>query len=539
MSYHRKATLNPATQRIELAFSFNWNIIEELKKIKGWNYDPSSKEWDLPLCKESIDRIINLNFELTSSLKSYYDGIINPKIEKKEITITVDNYIRIPEGCFSPFIVEKIRRLTSFTAPSWNNSYPKYYNYLYRDGKNWIIPRGILLKLKSLLEENNIGYEIVDKTRFLPKIDFGLKIDFGGLKFSPYPYQYEAINAILDWHPSSFCVLNSPTGSGKTVMALYIIAERKQPTCVIVHTKELLYQWKAAAEEFLGLSGEQIGLVGDGNKSIGTHITIGIVNSLQKHLAEVKDKIGFLVVDEVHRTPGEMFTKVVNEFDCYYVLGLSATPYRKDKLTPVIHLFCGETAYNISPQELIDVGKIMKGKLITSQTDFTYYYNDDYQDMITSLIADDDRNELIADGITDYIINSNGIALVISNRKIHFKLIQEKLDKGIETAILTSDVPSEERKKIVEQINTGEIDVLFATRQLIGEGFDCKRLSAIFMASPISYKGAVIQNIGRILRMMEGKEEAIIYDYVDNVGVLKASFYKRCRAYRELGIEID
>jgi len=103
--------------------------------------------------------------------------------------------------------------------------------------------------------------------------------------------------------------------------------------------------------------------------------------------------------------------------------------------------------------------------------------------------------------------------------------------------MVTGDVSSGKTKQIVEDLNRGTIKVLIATSQLIGEGFDLKNLSYIFLATPIKFTGRVKQSTGRILRTAKGKHKAVIYDYLDKPRVLQASFKTRTYAYRELGIQ--
>ena len=98
--------------------------------------------------------------------------------------------------------------------------------------------------------------------------------------------------------------------------------------------------------------------------------------------------------------------------------------------------------------------------------------------------------------------------------------------------MLTGDVSNGKRHQVVEDLNKGKIKVLIATGQLIGEGFDCKELSTLFLATPVKFSGRVLQYLGRVLRPAPGKKQAIVYDYLDvNVGVLKASAKARQRVY--------
>jgi len=133
-----------------------------------------------------------------------------------------------------------------------------------------------------------------------------------------------------------FGTLSAPTGSGKTVMALYMIAVRKQPALIVVHNKDLALQWVDRIGEFLKISEKDVGFIGGGKNNIGEKITVSLVQSLYKCAEDTARHISFLIVDECHRCPSRTFTEAVSEFDSRYMLGLSATPYRRDQLSKLI-----------------------------------------------------------------------------------------------------------------------------------------------------------------------------------------------------------
>jgi len=451
----------------------------------------------------------------------------------------ISHEIAIPVDQVPVEAVEKLKEHLIFINPQWlenkkrgywNGKTPEKLYFLKTVNNHLKIPRGFIHQLKSMLEPFQLKLNINDQTRIKDPVDFEFK---GQL----YDFQERAVSVILK---RKFGVFNCPTGGGKTVVALYCIAERKQPALIIVHTKELLYQWQKRAIEFLNLSETQTGLIGDGNFSIGSHITIAIVNSLYKRVYDVRDHIGFFIVDECHRTPSRTFIEAAAAFDSHYMLGLSATPYRRDKLTQVINFYMGGQLINISPQELQVKSRIMKARVVVRRTefDFDYKVDEDYQAMITALTADFPRVELIANDVFYHIKKSKGIALVISDRKEHCKMLYNRIaQKDIQVRLLTGDVPNRERKNITDDLQKGEVEVLVATAQLIGEGFDLKQLSALFLTMPVTFTGRIKQYVGRILRTDKGKHDAIIYDYVDQPGVLQASFISRKKAYMELGIQ--
>jgi superfamily II DNA or RNA helicase len=153
--------------------------------------------------------------------------------------------------------------------------------------------------------------------------------------------------------------------------------------------------------------------------------------------------------------------------------------------------------------------------------------------MLSELTEDLSRNNLIAQDVANEATNGGGICLVLSDRKSHCEMIHSLLSrKGIKSEVLTGDLSNGDRKETVEALNSGRIKVLIATGQLIGEGFDCKELSTLFLTTPIKFDGRLLQYLGRVLRPAPGKDKARVYDYVDKfVGVLKAAAATRRRVY--------
>jgi superfamily II DNA or RNA helicase len=304
----------------------------------------------------------------------------------------------------------------------------------------------------------------------------------------------------------------------------------------VVHTKELFNQWVDRVESFLGIPKDEVGIIGSGKKSIGDKITVALVQSLYKCAEEVSQHIGFLIVDECHRTPSRTFTGTVTAFDSKYMLGLSATPWRRDKLSRLIFWHIGDVHHEVDKADLIENGDILKAEVITRETDFRPYHDaaEEYTKMLSELTEDRERNLLIASDVASEKNNGGGISLVLSDRKAHCEALQALLQNrfNISSELLTGDIPTKQRQDIVKRLNKGKVKVLIATGQLIGEGFDCKGLSTLFMATPIKFNGRVIQYLGRVLRPAPGKSKAKVYDYIDtNVGVLKASAKSRQKVY--------
>ena len=357
----------------------------------------------------------------------------------------------------------------------------------------------------------------------LPEVDFTLT---GTLK----PFQQVAVTDIM---AKPFGVLQAPTGSGKTIMALSAIAERKQPALIICHTRELMTQWIDRIETFLGIPKTEIGVIGGGKMRIGNRITIALIQSLCKYAADVYEYIGFLIVDECHRTPSKTFTDCVSKFDSKYMLGLSATPWRRDGLTRLIYFYLGDEVHKVDGQGLVDAGDICRAEVVTVQTDYQTRLDPtkEYSRMLSELCEDEPRNNLVALHAAGEANGNGGIILVLSDRKSHVNVLQSILsDMDVVSHVLTGDTSNGDRKALSDKIKAGDVRILIATGQLIGEGYDLPQISSVLLSTPVKFSGRVIQYIGRALRPSPGKDQARIIDFMDSrVGVLAAGAKSRMR----------
>jgi superfamily II DNA or RNA helicase len=407
----------------------------------------------------------------------------------------------------------------------WNGDTPKELFFYKKENDQLLIPRGFIPALLAYCKEKNIQTEVDRQTNHFEKTGF---VFHGKLK----DFQIDATEDMLPKYEGTLC---SPTGSGKTVMGLYLIAKRQQPTLIIVHTKELLYQWVERIKTFLHIPENKIGIVGDG-KLYFKNITIALVQTLKKHL-NVLDSFGYLVVDECHKVPSTTFTDIITAYSGDYINGLSATPYRNDGLGNLIKWYVGGILHKIKPKTLIASGDIVKVKPIIRQTFFKSQLNDpkeEYSKLLTEISEDEERNRMIVSDVISEAKNG-AVCLVLSDRKNHCETLKQLIPSRYKPVILTGDVDSDTRKEIVKKVNNNEIKVLIVTGQLIGEGFDCKNLSTLFLTMPMSYAGRIFQYVGRVLRPKEGKGEALVYDYFDvSVKCLYGGFKSREKVYKEL-----
>lgn len=452
------------------------------------------------------------------------------------IDLTLDSQIKLKKDQLSEGMLNQIRYYLTMENPKYRDAeehgYSTYgmdkYIFAYTEDEEEIVCyRGYMGNLINFLKRNGLQYHLIDNRRRLPEINLSFR---GVLR----DYQGRAVTEILK---KDFGVAVAPCGGGKTVIACAVMAERKQPTLIICHTKELLNQWRDRINQYLSIPLDEIGTIGAG-KEIVKPITVGMVQTLAKRdLSEIREHFGQIIVDECHHTPASTFLDVAGAFDSQYMLGLSATPYRRDGLNKLIYTTLGNVAAEISSSDLQQAGCRIKPEIIVRETgfDFDYCEDADYQPMISELVEDPDRNELIVSDVIHESQDNVNLSLVLSDRKSHCEALAGLLrGQGIQVAVLTSDRSKKDREAIIRDVESGELKVVCATSQLAGEGLDIPKLNRLYITTPIRFQGKVVQVIGRALRVAEGKTDARIYDYVDHVGVLEASARSRAKVYKGL-----
>jgi superfamily II DNA or RNA helicase len=450
------------------------------------------------------------------------------------VTVAVTNRLELT-GPLPAQVRATIRRQLTFINPQWqenerrgfsNWQTPRELCYLEDHGDYLSLPRGFTRQLIGILQRAGVRYQIEDRRRTLAQVDFTFRGEL-------YDFQEAAVEAM---GARDFGTLAAPTGSGKTVMALALIAKRRQPALVVVHTRELLQQWINRVGQFLEIKAREVGIIGGGKMMVGDKITVALVQSLYKCAPEIAPHIGHLVVDECHRAPSRTFTEAVSSFDSKYMLGLSATPFRRDGLSRLIWWFIGDKVHEVDYGALVEAGHVLRAEVVWRETSFDAYHDPstEYSRMLSELTQDPARNALIADDVAMEAGNGGGVSLVLSDRKSHCQtLVDLMAARGIKAEMLTGDLSNGERQRVVEDLNAGRVRVLVSTSQLLSEGFDCKELSTLFLTTPIRFNGRLLQCLGRVLRPAPGKERAKVYDYVDGaIGVLENAARARQKVYR-------
>ena len=471
------------------------------------------------------------------------------------------NMIYIPANGFAPRVRNQLLRLAAFRNPDFYKSQamrlPIYDKPRIicaaeeRDGY-LALPRCCEPDLTELLETAGASYEIEDKTFTGNEIRVGFK---GELR----PEQIPAAEALLA-HDNG--VLSATTAFGKTVIASYLISQRKVNTLVLVHTQALLNQWKKALSEFLeinetlpefpkkrGRKKERslIGQLGGAKNNLSGFVDIAIMQSLNSkdEVRELVKDYGLVIVDECHHVSAVSFEQVLKEVNAKYVYGLTATPARQDGHQPIIHMQCGPIRYQVDAKQQAEK-RPFDHAVIPKFTSFAQPLTDETPWKITDAYAamqinEERNNKIVVDVLA--AVTEGRTPIVLTERYDHAKLLAEILgEKSRNVVLLSGKGTAKEKREILQglsQIPADEPLILVATGRYVGEGFDLPRLDTLFLAMPVSWKGTLAQYAGRLHRNYEGKQEVLIYDYVDiRVPMLERMYHKRLSGYAAIGYTI-
>ena len=393
------------------------------------------------------------------------------------------------------------------------------------------LPRGCLDAVLDLLQENGIRAELQDEC--LP----GRKViaKFTGILRKD---QKTAVREMLKHEVGVFC---APTAFGKTLTAAALIARRKVSTLVLVHRIELLHQWQECLTGFMEIQKCGLGVIGGGKKKPSGKIDIAVMQSLSRRedLGEFLDQYGQIIIDECHHLSAVSFEAILKQAKAKFVVGLTATPIRRDGHQPIIFMQCGPIRHSASrpetaPAQLEVWPKVQPAPEIPPDSPI--------QDVFRILANDSTRNLCIAgDVLTAY--REGRKVLVLTERTDHLSLLQEALGDEVEHCFVLHGRLSRKQRTAVfnklEALGGSTPRVLLATGRLIGEGFDHPPLDTLVLAMPISWKGTLQQYAGRLHREHADKQDVRIYDYAEtDQPQLNRMWDKRQRGYRAMGYRI-
>lgn len=465
--------------------------------------------------------------------------------------VTISNKLllqQVPDNLLDIILPELILPNPKFVEAA-ENGYSTYgipekiINYDIKPGGKIYVPRGYFSNIVSYSNALAIPINITDQ-----RADRHLDIEIDSSVIKLRPYQSKALVDITS--KSREGILVSPAGSGKTVMGLSLLPMLEQKTLWLTHTKPLAQQALSRIEKFLpSLKEDDVGFIGTGKWNIGKVITIGIVQTLVRNMDKIKelrDEWGLVILDECHHAPATSFTNVIAELAPLFLYGLSATPIRRDGLHNVMFQVMGPILHTVSLKEVKQHGGIIVPKIYCKRILNNYLALADFQSIINALVNDVQRTLTIVDDVVKEAKEGN-ICVVLTDRKLHaeriFELLKARL--GNTVGIATGSYSKKKIDATVKQLEDEEINVLVTTSALLGEGFDHAPINRGFLCLPFRNATKTEQVIGRIQRTAEGKEDAIVYDYVDTHPLLEHQFYNRgmkgCRhnIYQKLGCVVE
>jgi hypothetical protein len=460
----------------------------------------------------------------------------------KTLNILVAEWIKIPIQGLSPLLERKIHERLVFTNPDyearhnrgdWLGNISPQINCIQKTSRHYLLPRGFLDQLLELCKKFQQPYRLMDRRRLLDP----LPLEFHGqLK----DYQQEAAEAILS---RDFTTLVGGHKSGKTVIALYSLAQRCQPTLVLIPKLDLIDSWLHKIENFLQIPSEEVGIITEATYRVGKEITIAHTGEMMRHWRALRENIGYLIVDECQRCPSKVFTALITKFDTRYVLGLANTTQRRDRLSRFIYYYIGDVVYTINEKDAKEGRGIIHAHVVARTTEFDYPYHSraDYSLMLQALMRDQERNRLIADDIETELREEGEPLLILSGGEEQDQMLIAELGKrGID--VLAYNVSEDEESEREEKSNgngisesqnnlpSGPVAVL-VTPQIFARSFRNLRSKVLFLAVPLFFRSRLAYAIRNLHQNGNSNSDRLkIYDYVDHrVGLLENYF--RMRSY--------
>jgi len=495
--------------------------------INPESFEPITDQWEFlkNIQKVSTDYLDELYNELKSGVE------FNPPIATDDkLNISLNNNIRISRSGLTPALINFLKEELNFAnseffikKKSGRNTYEtaRYFKLVEETESEIFIPRGFIGKLLRFCKESQIEFGFVDARKLNPSISYVFNASLRN-------HQLGVIETVSK---KDYGVIVAPPGSGKTVIGLKIIADKRQPALIIVHRKQLLEQWTERIEAFLGIPKRDIGIIGQGKLKIGKQITVATIQSLPKQMESVQNQFGTIIVDECHHVPAETFRNTIEKLQAYYLYGLTATPFRKYNDGKMIFTHLGEIIANIQTTE---IENYKQAKIIIRNTELDVPYNsktDNFEALSKILVHDTSRNKLILENVKTEL-NQGKKAVIITERKEHIDTLYLFLKQSYEAITLSGEDSDTSKKAKWKILQEGNFQVLITTGQYFGEGTDLQNISCLFLVYPFSFEGKLIQYIGRVQR---SEINPTIYDYRDyKIDYLNRLFLKRNTYYRKI-----
>jgi len=459
----------------------------------------------------------------------------------KMIEIVLADRIYLKKDRLPQPLLNRVIRLAAFPNPEFYKAQalrlpvwdkPRIIGCAENFPRHIALPRGCHDMLSQLLRDNGIDEYIKDERSDGKTIEAAF---IGNLRDD----QAEALN---DLAKEDIGVLRAPTAFGKTVIAAAMIAKRKVSTLILVHRTELLRQWKERLGQFLSLEEPGIGLIGGGKNKVSGIVDVAVMQSLSRRedLPEFLFGYGQVIVDECHHVSAVSFEGILKKAKSRRVLGLTATPIRRDGLDPIIFMQCGPIRHSstglAAHSGAMEVRvRHVKGSSIPAELGI--------QAAFGLLAANETRNRMILRDVEEAWREDRKI-IILTERSEHLDRLRALIEPIASTVfILHGRMTRKKRNETMAQLEAlpeGDPRIVISTGKLIGEGFDHPSLDTLVLAMPISWKGTLQQYAGRLNRLCAGKRDLRVYDYVEiDDPRLSRMWTKRERGYRAMGYTIS
>lgn len=490
-------------------------------------FEPYPDQWQF---LAQIERLSTNNLDELYQEISEQPEFIASNILNGKLAISLQRNIRVQRSGMTSSLIDFLKEELNFANSeffvkknSGKNTFgtERYFKLIQETENDIILPRGFIGKLLRFCKSQNLDFDFHDNRERKDDVEFSFNAALRS-------YQEDVIKAVSK---KDFGVIVAPPGSGKTIMGLKIIAEKRQPALIIVHRKQLFDQWMERIQAFLGIPKHEIGKIGQGKAKVGNLVSIATIQSLSKHIDLVKNHFGTILIDECHHIPAKTYSDTIGQLDTYFLYGLTATPFRKYNDGKLIFTYLGDVIAEIVPEE---IEHFKQAQIIIRNTEFDVPFNaktDDFETLSKMLIHDSERNKLILSDVQKEISQGRRI-VIITERKEHIDILYHFLKKSFEVITLSGDDSNSNRDNKWKSLKRGEFQVLITTGQYFGEGSDLSNINSLFLVYPFSFKGKLIQYIGRVQR---SEVSPTVYDYRDiKIDYLNKLFLKRNTYYRRI-----
>ncbi|MGR5132920.1 TOTE conflict system archaeo-eukaryotic primase domain-containing protein [Vibrio alfacsensis] len=461
----------------------------------------------------------------------------------KALDIVLANRLYLPINQVPNPLIAQFKKLASFSNPKFfkaqglrlsTNGIARFICLAELDSGYLSLPRGCWDDLQAICLELGIALQVTDN-RFVGQVLTDMTF-VGSLRSA----QSKAIDELMQ---HDIGVLHAPTAFGKTVTAIGLIQRRGVNTLVLVHNKQLVDQWQERLKAFT--QGIDIGVYTGSKKKPTGQVDIAtyqsLINRSDNSVHSLVKEYGQIIVDECHHLSAPQYEQVLSEAHAKYVVGISATLERRDGHQPIIFMQAGRVRHTIKSGRNNQFAQVLDRRELNLEVPLHLSSNDPkphISEIYRWLMLHPIRNATIVEGIQKEVSNGR-VPIVLTERREHANIIAGLLnDLGITHQILVGSMKKKQQAEVMSKLDSTQ--VIVATGRFVGEGFDLPRLDTLILALPVSWKGSLIQYVGRIQRDYKGKEEVKVIDYIDaKIPMLLRMFNKREKGYRALGFSSE